>query len=121
MLVTLNAETLAALDEGRVAKAIEHALQQSLADCKDRPHVKKARLIDLSITVSPVQDEAGNLHSCKVQFSVDTKFPTRQTHVYDMIASRTGGLMFNELSPDEARQRTLDEEIAAKERLTRVS
>jgi hypothetical protein len=47
-----------------------------------------------------------------VTFEIKELVPNRASRVYNMSAGR-GGVLWNELSPDEVRQKTLD--MAAKE------
>lgn len=52
-------------------------------------------------------DSGGDLESCDVRFEVKTTIPKRESKTYNMRASAFGALVFNELSPDDARQGTL--------------
>ena len=99
--------TLTELDGGRIRTAFEQALKRLETDCKDRPNVKAARKLELVITMTPLPDDAGDLDSVDVKFRVKDSVPKRESKAYNMRAV-PGGLLFNELSPDDVRQQTLD-------------
>lgn len=100
--------SLVDLDSGRIRTAFEQALTRCLTDCRDRPAVTDARKITLAVAMAPVLDPDGEMESCNVQFQITDSVPKRKSKVYNMKSSR-GGLLFNELSPDDVNQRTLDE------------
>lgn len=100
---------LATIDEGRIAEAFAQALKRCEADCKDRPLLSKDRKVRLEAKLLPIADEGGNLREVLVQFEVKDEQPLRSSKVYHMSAGR-GGLFFNELSPEDSRQLTLDGE-----------
>jgi hypothetical protein len=103
--------TLASLidiDGGRIREAWEQALRRCRDDCHDRPGVAKGRKVTLHAILTPVCEPDGSLGSVDVSFEIDDSLPKRQSPSYNMRAAR-GGLLFNELSPDDINQRTLDE------------
>lgn len=108
-LQPLNLTSLAALDGGRIREAFDQAIERCRADCADRPGIGAVRKVTLLVTMKPLMDESGELDSCDVDFQVQDSAPKRRTRAYNMRATRHGGLQFNELSPDDASQRTLDE------------
>jgi hypothetical protein len=99
--------TLLVIDEGRIKEAFEQALRRGEVDCRDRPLLSQTRTITLEASLTPVADEQGALVECLVQFTIKDKQPIRSSKVYHMSAGRAG-LFWNELSPDDARQLTLD-------------
>lgn len=99
--------TLAAMDGGRILEAFEQALNRCRFDCEDRPAVAAGRKIALVVTMKPVADDTGSLGSVDVSFELNDKLPKRGSKSYNMQAV-PGGLLFNELSPAEVRQKTLD-------------
>lgn len=100
--------SLATIDSGRVRAAFDFALERCIADLKDRPNVRAARILTIAVAMAPVSDEEGNLVSGDVKFTIRDNVPKRQSKTYNMTVGRSR-LSFNELSPDDARQRTLDE------------
>lgn len=107
-------ESLAHLDNGRLRAGLDQALRRAQNDCTDRPGLKKPRRITLTIDMTPVPNEAGDLDSCDVAFQVTERTPNRQSKVYNMKAT-AGGLLFNELSPSDIKQSTLDQAGPRKE------
>ncbi len=100
--------SLVTIDEGRVRDLFEQALKRCRDDCHERPGVSKARKVTLSATLTPVCSPEGAMGSCDVQFEVDDSLPKRVSPCYNMKAAR-GGLLFNEMSPDDINQGTLDD------------
>lgn len=100
-------DSLSRIDDGRLAAAFRHALKRCEDDCRDRPAVKDPRRITLHVTLEPVVEDGDDLSSVDVSFKIVDSVPKRQTRKYNMRAV-PGGLLFNEASPDEVRQMTLD-------------
>jgi hypothetical protein len=96
------------LDSGRIKEAWEQALKRCMDDCKDRPAVADPRKVQLLATVSPVVGDNGELESCDVHFQIADAVPKRKSKIYNM-KSKGGALFFNELSPEDIHQRTLDD------------
>lgn len=105
----LTLSKLDALDDGRITIAWQQALKRAVADCEDRPAVGEARKVILQTEISPILDEDGQLDTCRVQFQVKESAPVRKTKKYDMDPRRGQILVFNDLSDDNVKQRTLDE------------
>jgi hypothetical protein len=99
--------SLATIDEGRIAESFMQALRRCEADCKDRPTLRKDRKVTLEVTLVPVSDDRSELVEVLVQFEIKDAQPIRSSKVYHMNAGR-GGLFYNDLSPEDARQLTLD-------------
>ncbi len=100
--------SLVTIDGGRIREAFEQALKRCRDDCHDRPGVAKVRKVSLVATLAPVCAPDGSMGSCDVQFEIDDSLPKRVSPSYNMKAAR-GGLLFNELSPDDVNQGTLDD------------
>lgn len=104
----LKLSTLAQIDDGRIREAFEQALRRCEADCADRPALEEARRVVLTATLTPCLGDDATMESCDVQFQIVDQIPRRRSKVYNMKADESG-LYFNELSPDDIRQLTLDE------------
>lgn len=107
MLEKFDLATLSRMDNGRIATAFEQALSRLRYDCEDRPAVEGKRTLTLSVVLEPVAADDGALASVDVTFALSEKLPKRASKSYNM-ESVAGGLLFNELSPDEVKQKTLD-------------
>lgn len=105
-------QSLMELDGGRIREAMCQALARVEADMHDRPGVKSARKLTLTITFKPAMDEEGNLDGADVSCQVQESIPKRSSRAYAMRASKNGGLFFNEHSPENPNQRTIDEGAA---------
>lgn len=104
-LETFNTAYLAHIDGGRVRVGLDEAIRRAYSDCEDRPGLKKARKVTLEITITP-EIEGENLDSCTVEFDVKERIPARSSKSYNMRAG-SGGLLFNELSPEDVDQGTI--------------
>lgn len=100
--------TLTELDGARIRTAFDQAVERLVEDCKDRPNVKAKRTLALSVSLVPIPDDDGELSSIDVDFAMKETAPKRESRTYNMLPARKG-LLFNEVSPDEVKQRTLDE------------
>jgi hypothetical protein len=100
-------KSLSEIDCGRINAAFEHALARCEADCRDRPGTAKTRKVALLINMIPLCDDKGELESVNITFQIKDAIPTRESKTYNMRADRRG-LLFNELSPDDIRQGTID-------------
>lgn len=98
---------LASMDGGRIATAFQQALDRLRYDCEDRPSIKGARKVQLSVSLTPVATDSGELESVDVDIQMNERLPKRSSKSFNMEAV-AGGLLFNELSPDEVKQKTLD-------------
>jgi len=107
MLEKFSLAALSTMDGGRLNETFEQALRRLQEDCKDRPAVKGARKLTLTVSLAPLADDAGELESIDARIDFNEKAPKRASKIYNM-ESFAGGLLFNELSPDEVKQRTLD-------------
>jgi len=99
-------ETVANMDGGRIRTAFEQALKRIEADLKDRPGVKAARKLELVLDLTPVAD-GGELDSVNVKFRIKDNVPKRESKAYNMQAV-PGGLLFNDASPEDVKQKSLD-------------
>lgn len=108
---------LATLDGGRCRAAFDDHIRRCVEDMVDRPGDKRSRKVTLVIEMKPVQDEdGGGLDEVVVAWDAKDTVPTRRSKVYNMAPRKgllrgkpTTDLWFNELSPDDANQRTIDE------------
>lgn len=100
--------SLSRIDAGRIAAAFEGEIKRAEADCKDRPATPKPRKVELHVSIEPIVAEDGSLESCDVTFRIKSSIPSRESKTYNMRAGRHG-LSFNELSPEDIHQGTLDD------------
>lgn len=100
-------DLLGKMDGGRLRITLEDAIRLMHEDCRDRPGLKKPRKIVLQISMDPIQD-GNELESVNVDFSVKATPPGRTSRIYNMRSDKKRGLLFNDASPDAARQGTMD-------------
>lgn len=98
--------TIATMDDGRINEAFLQALRRCEDDCKDRPGLKDERVVKIEVRMAPIGDE-GDLESVNVAFKITDTVPKRSSKTYNM-KSVPGGLLFNDASPEDVRQATLD-------------
>jgi len=101
-------DSIGKMDDGRIRTALEMALQRCIDDCRDRPGLKTARKLTLQLSLVPVMDDQNGLDSVDMGFVIHETAPKRKTKTFNMRAA-SEKLLFNEVSPDDARQRTIDE------------
>lgn len=101
-------KSLVEIDGGRINAAFMQALQRCERDCGDRPATSDSRKVTLTAELTPICSPSGELESVDVRFQIKDTVPTRKSAVYNMKATRAG-LLYNELSPDDVNQRTIDE------------
>lgn len=114
-------ESLSELDGGRIREAFDQAMRRCEMDCKDRPGLSDPRKLTLTMEMVPVISEDGQrLESCNLQFQVKDQCPPRKSKAYNM-HSRAGGLLWNEMSPEDLKQGSLDDATGPKEVVTDAS
>lgn len=84
-------------------------LAQAVADCRDRPGLKKAREIKLTIKISPHEQDPDDV---VVEQTCTAKVPARAIDRYRMQRTHNDGLKFQPNSPIDPDQESLpfDEE-----------
>lgn len=100
-------DRLATMDGGRLGITFSQLLRAAENDCKDRPGLLAPRKIAVALVLRPVMADNGELESIDVGFEFDVSLPKRKSKTYNMQAV-PGGLLFNDASPEDIRQRTLD-------------
>lgn len=100
-------DQLAKMDGGRLGIVVEQLMRTCQADCQDRPGLGTARKVQITLSLKPEMADNGELESIDVGFEFDVSLPKRKSKTYNMSAV-PGGLLFNDASPDDIRQRTLD-------------
>lgn len=108
-LEKLSLESLARIDSNRIGIAFANALRRCEDDCRERPNNAKARKVSIEVELCPIVEEGANeLDRVEVSFKIKDSLPTRSSKSFAMEATEDG-LVFNESSPDNPRQRTLDD------------
>ncbi len=119
-LQNFNLESLSTIDGGRIKEAFEQLVKRCEGDCKDRPALTTARTIGLVVKFEPVPNDFGDLDSVNVTFDIKESLPKRSSKPYNMRAV-PGGLLFNEMSPEDVDQGTLEFENGPKAEATNAS
>lgn len=111
MKVTLTLEQLAKIDNGKVAAVFQQELRRVVNDCVDRPTDNKPRKVNMTVSVAP-QESDGVCATVEMEVVVKSSVPDRRTRPYQLEVHARGDVMLNDASPDDVRQRTLDEAAA---------
>lgn len=93
-MVFLSLESLAKIDDGVVAAMFKKAAEQVIKDCEDRPGEKKAREVELKMTITPVVDQEGNCDGLMSQFSCKSRIPLRHTTGIPLVIKAGGKAAF---------------------------
>lgn len=105
----LNFSTIGDIDGGRVIESFNQRLAAIVDDCRDRALLDKPRKLVLSIEIRPIpEDGTANLHGCTVSADINSVLPKTESREFDMRVT-AGGLVFNDLSHDDADQLTIDD------------
>lgn len=102
-------EAIARMDDGRLSVAMKRAIERAIVDLNDRPLVKKARTITLTVALTP-QSEDGDLDSVDVTFAIGEAHPKRESTRYNMVP-HGDSLMFNEREPEDPKTRTIEDAL----------
>ena len=106
-LFALGAGTLANLDRGAAAKALDNAIAAAVRDCLDRPGDDRARKITLTLEITPVCEVIDNVVTCegaKGCYKVRYRQPDWESRTLDFGVRTSGHLVFSDISPDNHRQ-----------------
>lgn len=109
MKTAFEISKLSSVDDGRIAAAVDLAIEQCSRDCVDRPGDSGTRKVTLEIGIKPEQGEDGSCETAAVEFQIKTSLPARRSKTFQMATKPSGMLEFNPASPDAIGQRTLDE------------
>jgi len=113
-LYELKIENLVALDNKRIAEALNQAIRRAAAHCDDLPGVDAARKVSLNLNFTPVMDGEGRCETVNFEFEIVERNPKRKSKVYNgdlrKIRHNNGReecqVVFNDLSDDNANQNT---------------
>lgn len=98
-------DRLRELDGGKVALAVDAAVQACVRDVLDRPGDESARKIVLTIEVRPRLDRtSAALDVAEFKHRIDVRLPAQQSSAYPMLVTRDGAALFQTLSPQDPRQ-----------------
>lgn len=75
----------------------------------ERPGVGAKRSITLKIDFTPEAGAEGVVESVDMEYVIKTSVPDRISRPITMMPTPTGDLIYNDVSPDQPRQSTLDE------------
>jgi hypothetical protein len=109
MKTKLTLGSIKDLDNGRLNEAFRQELAHVVRDCNDRSNDQTARKVSLVFSVTP-KDDAGE--AVDVELEIKSTVPPRRSRPFEMAVDMRGGagdLIFNDASPDNVKQRTLDE------------
>jgi len=109
-LRTFEAKTLDLIEGGRISKALSNEIQKAVMDVRDRPFEKKPRKVTLTVLIAPLEVETGtaDVENADVSFDLSNRYPSRKLKTV-MSVRPNGTLLFNDLSPRDPKQKTIDE------------
>ena len=96
------------LDLGKIDSRLRTELKRAVLDVTERPEVDKPRVVALEMRIMPDQYLQGQVETVFVEFVTKSKLPPASA-AYSMHVQASGQLTFNDESPDEPHQGTLDE------------
>lgn len=95
-------------DAGKLAIEFRNQLERVKRDCLDRAGVKAPRKLSVVLSCLPDADEQGHLISVGIEAEVKVAVPVARTaRVHAAVNEHEGGFVYEDLSPDDPRQRVL--------------
>ena len=107
-VLEVTLDTIAKMDDGKLAAAFALLAREAIQDCADRPALTKKRKVTMTVEFEP-ELEGRNLSTVKFAVDFQGARPALQSRVYSGRLDRKGRLTFNDLSPDDPDQMTLDQ------------
>lgn len=107
-----NLEGVRLVDNGTVEAAFNKLLSDAVRDCSDRPGMEAGREVTLTVKIKPVLHSQGSLDHVIGIVTLKGKRPNYETPEIHFEARQRAGthqLVWNDLSADDPRQRTIDE------------
>jgi len=83
-------------------------LRRIVQDMQDRPGVDAARKLTIELAFKP-EAATGSMDSVSLRCKIKSSMPPVESRSYSLEPHGSGALLFNPASPDNVRQRTLDE------------
>lgn len=110
-LMQFRVENLKDVDGGRLAAVVNMAMKRLLEDCADRPRESAARKLTLELTFVPGYSDPNthDLETVYVGYGLKESFPAKKSGFINCSLRKDHTLVFNDLAPDNAAQRTFDE------------
>lgn len=109
MRQALSLDTLPNFDSGKAAVAFKQAIRRAVLDLLDRPGERSKRTVSLSVEMTPIAEQDGDVVDAEIVFTIQTKMPAMRTNPKPMACDRQGRLIFNDLADDNPHQTTIDE------------
>lgn len=101
---------LAVVERGIVDALFKRAVEAVAVDMERRPSVETAREIVLTMRATPKAGESGVLVEVRLEFELKTKVPVSRTREISAVVTEGKAIRYNDLSPGDVRQGTLDME-----------
>lgn len=106
-LQQMDLSTLARLDNGKIDRMLKWHLQRVASDMLGRAVDGKKRDVTLTLTFTPVRDEAGELTNVRMSVEAKSKIPPHRTAECMLDADRNGiQIPTAELMEDEEAEST---------------
>lgn len=109
----LMLKNLTAVDHGYAAAVFDRELSKIVEDCRDRYGDQSPRAVTLTVQVRP--QKHGDGATVDVELLVNAKVPKQRTRMYQMGLTGKNTLLFRPDSPEDVRQMTTGDMVAADE------
>lgn len=100
---------LETLDGGKEILRIDKMIAQAAKDCVDRAGVKKPRSVVITLNMVPYAADDDLVDQVVLEVTSKVEIPGSCSKTFVMDARGNGVLLLNDLSPDQPKQRTIDE------------
>ena len=105
----LSLESLKDFADGTVEASFNRHLKRAIEDCDDRAGDSKARKVTIEVLLSPQQLQDGSTCNIKAECKIKSSVPDHISRPIECRIKQGGKAVFNDLSPDNPDQMTLDQ------------
>ena len=105
----LGLDTVNQVADGTIVEAFNVHVKRAVQDISDRPGDKKARKVVLTMELTPVLQANGLADNVAMEVKIKSSIPDHVSRTVEAAIKRNGTALFNDMSPDNPDQMTLDQ------------
>lgn len=95
--------------DGTLDIAFQQHVKRAIADAEDRPGDKKPRKVSIEFEIKPVVLQDGACANVEIDAKIKSAIPPHISRPVECKIKHGGRAVFNDMSPGNVDQRTLDE------------
>lgn len=101
-------DSLPAFADGTLDLAFKQHIKRAISDAEDRPGDKKPRKVSIEFEIIPVVLQDGACTNVEIEAKIKSAIPPHISRPVDCKIKNGGRAVFNDMSPDNVDQRTID-------------